>query len=883
MLFATCVLSATTNVSWAQPTTYITVNTGGTTQNFDTPGLWSCNCVPPDSASVNIVNASVNMNVDKVLSTVTIGGGGFITLGSSTVTILDQFLVNNSGGVQDDGGSSTLKLESTVASGGFVTIGGDNDATFYNIEVVPGSVVNFDVGGAGETDVYVSNQLKMGGGSVIVNPPHYTSSSTLLYDATYATVGAEWTSGASSGKGVPHHVKVGGSGSLSFGTTASDYTCTGNFIIDDASGSLDLSSMLGDLTIDGDFTSGTNTAVTVTMPSVEGKGTVTVGGNMTLNSNTTWTGDEANLQIGGNLTNNITGTTAFGLLKFNGSTDQDITGNKITVDSLVVAHTANGVQNDTDVDFQADVDITPGGVFNPVAGTTRIDPGYTFTMNSDATGTARIATLRDDATSDVDGVITFERYIAANSDGPSWLSAGNYVVGAKRGDWSTSFGSDFHMVFDWDETHVLVTTDAANGANAWTIISDTSSDLHNNGIGYYVYTSSGSSPTLTATGTYHTSDQAVNLTFSNGANQGGGWHVVSNPFASPIDGSQFLSDNGLVSRYYMYDNASDQFKTDLTGAPATIDVGQSFWIQVSGAGDVDFNTTQITHGTNSFLRDVDPAEFGMFGLSLSQSNGLSGHAFVRLHEEATEGWEWELDATRLSSGNPNSPEIYTVLENGHELHINALNFDALEGLTVPFVIETGSEGSVYLQAASDFQVPEGLCAFIEDAETGERVGYDEELSLLVELDPQTTYADRFALVIMGAPAFEGTSSHCEGGVVHFIGEDAGLWDIEWSNSTGDVDGTGCVSGLEPGDYLFEATNPLNECRTSCNLSIEEVCMGDFNLNGERDITDLLMLLVGIQPVENFEGTFPETDCDCDGTMSTLDLLMFLPQFGNMCE
>jgi hypothetical protein len=358
---------------------------------------------------------------------------------------------------------------------------------------------------------------------------------------------------------------------------------------------------------------------------------------------------------------------------------------------------------------------------------------------------------------------------------------------------------------------------------------------------------------------------------------------VSNPFASPIDGSQFLSDNGLVSRYYMYDNASDQFKTDLTGAPATIDVGQSFWVQVSGAGDLDFNTTQITHGTNSFLRDVDPFEIGIFGLSLSQSNGLSGQAYVRLHEEATEGWEWELDATRLSSGNPNSPEIYTVLENGHELHINALNFDALEGLTVPFVVETGSEGSIHIQAAPNFQIPEGLCAYIEDTETGERVGYDENLSLIVELDPQTTYADRFALVIMGAPTFEATASHCEGGVVHFIGEDAGLWDIEWSNSTGDLDGTGCVTGLDAGDYVFEATNPLNECRTAANLTIEQVCMGDFNLNGERDITDLLILLVGIQPVENFEGTFPETDCDCDGVMTTLDLLMFLPQFGNMCE
>ena len=114
---------------------------------------------------------------------------------------------------------------------------------------------------------------------------------------------------------------------------------------------------------------------------------------MTLNANTTLSGDEGNVEVGGNMANNISGT-AFGSLKFNGSADQDITGNKITVDSLVVVNTQNAVTDDTDVDFQADVDITPGGVFNPIDGTAKITG--TFTMNSDATGTARIATLADD-------------------------------------------------------------------------------------------------------------------------------------------------------------------------------------------------------------------------------------------------------------------------------------------------------------------------------------------------------------------------------------------------------------------------------------------------------------------------------------------------------
>jgi hypothetical protein len=667
------------------------------------------------------------------------------------------------------------------------------------------------------------------------------------------------------------------------GTSSNNYSLRGNLSVDAATSALDLSGMDGNLTVEGNMTLGASGASTLTFTSTEGKGDLIVDGNLTIGASGTISGTQGDLKVGGNLAHSGTGGT-FNYVEFNGTAAQTISGTALTIDSLVVDNSDDDVTlADSDVTFSSNVDITAGGVFNPIDGS--VDINGTFTMNSDATGTARIATLANNAaTSDVDGNITFERYIPANADGPSWLAAGNYVVGATRADWTSSFGADFHMVFDWDETHILVTTDAANGANAWTIVSNGAEALHSDGKGYYVYTVSGSSPTLTATGGYHTSDQSLNLTFSNGANQGGGWHVVSNPFASPIDGSQFLSDNsGLISRYYLYDNANDVFKTDLTGAPSTIDIGQSFWVQVSGAGNVNFNKSQITHGTNSFLREADPFDQGLLGIRVQQPNGQSGQTYVRLHEEASNEWEWELDATYMESGNPNSPEIYSVLENGHELHINAMSFDGTEAIEIPLVIETGSEAVIELQAEPGYQVPEGLCAYIEDTETGERVGYSDDMAMVVELEPQTAYTDRFVLGLMSSPKFEATASHCEGGVVHFIGEDAGLWDIEWSNSTGDIDGTGCVTGLEPGDYIFDATNPLNECRTSSNLSIDEVCMGDFNFNGERDITDLLVLLVGIQPVENFEGTFPNTDCDCDGAMTTLDLLMFLPQFGNICE
>ena len=50
--------------------------------------------------------------------------------------------------------------------------------------------------------------------------------------------------------------------------------------------------------------------------------------------------------------------------------------------------------------------------------------------------------------------------------------------------------------------------------------------------------------------------------------------------------------------------------------------------------------------------------------------------------------------------------------------------------------------------------------------------------MAMSVEKQSTYADRFVLVVMGAPEFHSSSTYCEGGVVHFIGEDAGLWTVE---------------------------------------------------------------------------------------------------------
>ena len=886
----------------------------GTTFSFNSGATWVGNAVPPSGSSIQIVeNSVVVLDVDNyTFGVVNVTVGGSLDLGANTVTITD-YLVNNG---TLTASSSTVVFNSTVAdnSSGQPTCDGVAAITFNDVQIPSSAVVDFGSGAIGaepNTEAYVNGTLSMDGGAVVLYPPFYGGASTLKYNDDY-TVSTEWTKNdaSASTKGVPTHVEVADGASLSFGSTSDNYTCAGNFTVNGsgslnmatmsgdltvtsaltvtgASGSLDMSSMMGDIIVNGNCTIGgvASQSVTLTLPSAEGKGNLDVKGNLTLGESSanalTIAGDEGNISCGGNFTLNTTGS-EFGMVEFDGMVQQTFSGNKITVDSLVVSNTNSANTGTTDVIFDGDVDIVPGGVFNPLDGTVDADgtaDGSTFTMNSDANGTARIATLDNTAGgSNVLGDITFERYFPAVTDGASWLSVGNYVVGASYAEWTSSFGSA-PLMFEWDETHVLNSSESSNGASAYSIVN--SGTLEDADYGYLVYTASGATATLSSSGGYNTTDPATSLTYSSNG-QAAGWHLLTNPYPCPISGSEFLSDNaGLFSRYYAYNNTSDVFETDLTGAPATIDIGQSFWVQVSSAGAVSFALDQLTSGTNSFVRDADPMEQGMIAIRAEQEDGRYGSTLVRFHEESTHDWDWEFDATHKQSGNANNPEIYSVLENGHQLVINSAgSIEAVQSINL--AVESGSAGTVSLSMEEGYVMPEGVCGLIEDLETGEvaAIGGD---AMVVELEPFQLYENRFILTFMVAPIFEATASHCEGGILHFNGEDAELWDVSWEQVGGELTGSGCVTGLETGDYTVEATDPFTQCQVHSDIAIEEVCMGDFNLNGERDITDLLVLLVGIQPVDNFEGSFPETDCDCDGAMTTLDLLMFLPQFGSGCE
>ncbi|MGB1944529.1 MAG: hypothetical protein ACPHM0_02485, partial [Flavobacteriales bacterium] len=149
--------------------------------------VWSCvdgSSTPPSGANVVITNATITMDSDVTIGTLTISSSGYVNMGSATITIEDQLIVNELDGINDDGGTSTVIFTSTVASdGSSSTVGGSNEHTLYNVVVASGSTVAFGAGDGvspppGAT--YITNELKLDGGAVVTYAPFYGAASTLV-------------------------------------------------------------------------------------------------------------------------------------------------------------------------------------------------------------------------------------------------------------------------------------------------------------------------------------------------------------------------------------------------------------------------------------------------------------------------------------------------------------------------------------------------------------------------------------------------------------------------------------------------------------------------------------------------------------------------------
>lgn len=247
---------------------------------------------------------------------------GLFAIGTGqTLTIANAGTVNATGG---DFATGATGGTVNVASGSTIAFNGTCNP--YNVTTAGG--VNF---GAGTVTIQNGGTFQINtGGFVSTNAPFYASGSTLKYNVN-AVYGRDLEWGASSGRGYPHHVQLSNNTTLNPANTGASKAAvafrTGGDVTIDAGSSLYM-----------DY-SGNN----MTVPLV-------VGANLNLTGNLSGSASSGgNILVGGNWTNNGTGTNFFPNLRgviFNGASAQTIGGTNTTVpafDSLSIRNTSGDV------------------------------------------------------------------------------------------------------------------------------------------------------------------------------------------------------------------------------------------------------------------------------------------------------------------------------------------------------------------------------------------------------------------------------------------------------------------------------------------------------------------------------------------------------------
>ena len=277
-------LNASTTTCRITNASSVTVNSGYTTQangDWNTGTTWTGGIVPPAGANCTVnhaVTLAASLNNTGTIAVSATGSlqlnpGGYVS-GTSIVyaTTGSTLIFNNSGSLY--GVSSGQAFWPIINPPCNVTISGSGAQTNMTVGALAGTLtLNSQLNAVNAVTVNGTLQLNAGG-YVSSNPPTYGSSSTLVYNTTYA-VGTEWTANSTTaGSGIPQNVTIQNSSAVTMPN--SNRGMAGNLNI--SSGNLALNAASGDLYLGGSWTRASAASFTPNNRAVffNGSGTQTI-------------------------------------------------------------------------------------------------------------------------------------------------------------------------------------------------------------------------------------------------------------------------------------------------------------------------------------------------------------------------------------------------------------------------------------------------------------------------------------------------------------------------------------------------------------------------------------------------------------------------------
>jgi len=474
-----------------------------------------------------------------------------------------------------------------------------------------------------------------------------------------------------------------------------------------------------------------------------------------------------------------------GTVKFSAGSTQTITGatnfyhvevdNTSGVNIIANNHTLQGAMTLTN------------GIFNT---------NNALTVLSNSSGTGAIGAIN--AGSDLLGDIIMQRFIPQAIT--SWRFLSTPIQGKTLADWNDDFfmsgftGSDlptywFKSIYRYNESDATPDREAATSYIAATNITDPILTDE----AYWCYVGP-SALTFDVDGTINKGAQTANVSYTpSGLSSEDGWCLVPNPYPSAIDwdATSGWTKTNVNDAVYVWNPSNQQYSAYIAGAGVNggtryVPSSQGFYVQTNAAGPVlSMAETVKAPKQQPTYKNATPAAAQMIRLEVTGVGGAIDELVVRFHQDGTDAFESELDATKLASFESAAPTFSSVGPS-NDFAINTLA--PLEtDRTVQLRLQVGVAGTYTITATDFATIPTSSCLMLEDFTTGTVT--DLRTSNYTFTIPVGVVAPRFNLHI-GAP-FEKEIANvsCNGfsdGEATATGTGAGPWNYVWADPSGTV-------------------------------------------------------------------------------------------------
>ena len=475
--------------------------------------------------------------------------------------------------------------------------------------------------------------------------------------------------------------------------------------------------------------------------------------SLTLGFGTALTQGGGTLDIKGDLDNDGTITATGGTVLLSGISmlPQNIggTGNTQFWD-LTLSHNASQTG---DVSFQS--------VLNPGNNNLAINDND-LTLLSNATGTGLV---NNTGTGSIIGNATVQRYINPSQNAgvgyrhysspvaaaPASDLAANGFVPVFNLNYNTSTTPDlvpsFPTVLGYDESRLLTSpsTTYMGFDKGW--FSPAATDLLERGRGYAVHLPA--SAKVDFVGALTTGN--VNRSLSRTVVTGGGYHLLGNPYPSPLNWSQVTIPAGLDGAMYVYESTAaygGTYRTYTNGVGnPRIALGQGFFVRASANTSLTFTnaarqTTLLPQ--TAFYRGATAETRPLLQLTLrgASAPALADETYVYFENGATAGIDGKYDALKIQHNTGGAPTVW-ALAAGTELAINGLPTLAAT-TTVALGVALPTAGTFTFEAAQLLNLTTAT-VYLRDAVTGQVINLRQQPSYSFRASAAGPQAARFSL------------------------------------------------------------------------------------------------------------------------------------------